>query len=120
MRIMVTGSRNWEDVDAIRNALRQVSAEHVILMHGDCSGTDRIAAKIARHELGWEVQAYPANWKEHGKAAGPIRNHQMLSMGPELVIAFPSASSRGTQDAIRQARLLGIEVWIPAEHPIYA
>jgi hypothetical protein len=41
-------------------------------------------------ELGHKVRVYAANWGEHGKAAGPIRNAQMLAAEDvDLVVAFP-------------------------------
>lgn len=36
-----------------------------------------------------ELLRFPAKWNEHGKAAGPIRNQQMLTEGkPDVVFAF--------------------------------
>jgi hypothetical protein len=52
---------------------------------------------------------YKAEWDKHGRAAGPIRNQQMLDDGkPDLVLAF--AGGRGTDDMCRRAREAGIEV----------
>lgn len=65
--------------------------------------------------IGWAVGAwvpcteYPADWKTHGRAAGPIRNQQMLDEGkPDVVIAFPGG--RGTADMKQRARDSHIEV----------
>jgi acyl-CoA synthetase (NDP forming) len=61
-------------------------------------------AEICHH-----VTSFPANWKKHGKSAGPIRNQLMLDVGkPDLVIAFPGGS--GTADMIRRARKAGVPV----------
>lgn len=49
-----------------------------------------------------------ADWRTHGKAAGPIRNAEMLKLGPDLVVAAPGG--RGTADMVRRARAAGIEV----------
>lgn len=50
-----------------------------------------------------------ADWKTHGRAAGPIRNQRMIDeWKPTLVIAF--AGGRGTADMIRRAKAAGIEV----------
>ena len=55
--------------------------------------------------------AYPANWKKHGRAAGPIRNKQMLEEAkPDLVIAFPGGA--GTANMVKQAREAGVKVEI--------
>jgi hypothetical protein len=116
MKVMITGSREWRDPGPILHALREaqmdiaILPEDMMLLHGDARGCDRLGARLAR-SLGWNVESYPADWRTHGRAAGAIRNRRMLTVGkPELVLAFPLPSSRGTYDAIRQARQLGIRV----------
>lgn len=50
-----------------------------------------------------------ADWKKHGKAAGPIRNGIMLRDGkPDMVVAFPGG--RGTANMVDQARLADLIV----------
>ena len=69
-------------------------------------------AKYLGSKHGFEVEDYPANWNLHGRAAGPIRNKQMLDEGkPDIVYAFhPNISeSKGTKDMVRQAKNRGIE-----------
>jgi hypothetical protein len=54
----------------------------------------------------------PAEWKKHGKRAGPLRNMRMLEeWKPDGVAAFPGGS--GTADMIAQARNAGVKVWEP-------
>ena len=82
--MLVCGVRN----DADRSALAR--------------GADRFAQEWANaNGVAWIV--YDANWTKHGRAAGPIRNQQMLDEGrPTLVVAFPGG--RGTADMVRRAR----------------
>lgn len=55
------------------------------------------------------IQAFPAHWDKYGKAAGPLRNQQMLDEGtPDLILAFPGGA--GTEDMCRRGVLAGIEV----------
>ena len=55
------------------------------------------------------VKEYPADWQKHGRAAGPIRNQQMLDEGkPDLVVAFDGG--RGTADMIARAEKAGVRV----------
>lgn len=62
------------------------------------------------------LDPYPADWDRHGKAAGPIRNREMLAASePDLVIAFvdkPLTRSRGTHDMVTIAREAGITTWV--------
>ncbi len=63
--------------------------------------------------LGLSVQAYPAQWHQYGRAAGPLRNQEMLTDAkPDLVLAFHRnlARSRGTADMVRRARAAGVPV----------
>lgn len=53
--------------------------------------------------------AFPADWENYRRAAGPIRNRQMLvEATPDLVVAFPGGP--GTANMIRQARAAGVPV----------
>lgn len=81
-----------------------------VLIHGDARGADRIADEWAKEAL-VEIEKYPADWKKHGKAAGPIRNRQMLKKGrPDYVIAFPGG--KGTADMVDIAKKAGVEVLV--------
>ncbi|WP_171075097.1 SLOG family protein [Nonomuraea basaltis] len=63
--VLVTGSRSWDDPDAIRNALVPIVAEHgprnVTVRHGRAMGADMMADSIAR-QLGAHVEQRPADW----------------------------------------------------------
>lgn len=61
--------------------------------------------------FGFNVQRFSADWEKHGKAAGPIRNRDMLKSGADLVIAFRmDGESRGTDDMIAIAVAAGVPV----------
>ena len=82
--ILVTGSRDWTDDEAIREALWAASggdetAQPFVLIHGDAPGADKIAGEIVEAEWEWPVVPMPAPWKQHGKAAGSGRNARMLA-----------------------------------------
>jgi hypothetical protein len=116
MRLMVTGSRDWRDGWLICLVLNdfywQHHGERVTLLHGDQRGADTIADAQGRM-LGWTTESYPADWKTHGKKAGPIRNAEMIATKPDLVLAFPLPGSKGTWDAIEKAEAASIKVIIP-------
>lgn len=59
-------------------------------------------------QLGLAVEVHPADWGRYGKAAGPIRNQEMLESGIDLVIALPGG--RGTADMVRRAEGAGVPV----------
>jgi predicted Rossmann-fold nucleotide-binding protein len=109
-RVLVCGGRNYDDAAQVARALEAHHARQPItlLIEGGARGVDAWAAMWARSH-GIPVETFPADWNAHGKAAGPIRNRQMLTDGnPDLVIAFPGG--RGTANMIRQAEAAGVPV----------
>ena len=115
MRVICSGSRDWTDRAAVVRELACLIEEFgpdVTVVHGDCRGADRIAAAEAR-TLGLAVEAFPADWVKYGRAAGPIRNQQMLNSGVDLVICFHSdlfQGSRGTLDMYTRAQRIGTPI----------
>ena len=61
------------------------------LFHGGARGADQAIA-LAADQLGWPQIACPAAWQQHGRAAGPIRNRQMLERSLDLATALPLGS----------------------------
>lgn len=75
------------------------------IIHGAARGADSLADFIG-HNLGCRVEPFPAQWEKYHRAAGPIRNTQMLVEGkPDRVLAFHRdiAHSKGTADMVKQA-----------------
>lgn len=80
------------------------------LIEGDAAGADRMAADLwLKYGFG-PVTAYPANWDALGKRAGSVRNGIMVSRMPKLALFFHLDNSRGTADAIRQAKEAGLDL----------
>lgn len=103
-RLLVCGDRYWDDFKAVKREIKRRMPDLVI--EGEADGADSMA-RLAAEELGIPVQKFPAQWSKFGRAAGPIRNTQMLVEGqPTEVIAFhPNiASSKGTKNMVNQAR----------------
>ena len=111
-RILVTGSRNWTDREVVRRALWEESGGMpATLVHGACpyGGADIIAAVLAAG-WGWRVEPHHAQWGRYGKAAGPMRNREMVDLGASVCLAFPLGASRGTRGCMELARAAGITV----------
>lgn len=83
-----------------------------VVIQGGARGADTLA-QLAARRIGLPCITYEADWDRHGKAAGPIRNQQMLeTSAPELVLAFipESGITKGTRDMVTRARAAGVEV----------
>lgn len=113
-RVLICGDRGWTNGRLILKYLKYLQAfgGTKVVIEGECSGADSLARKAAE-ELGLEVAPFPANWKKFGRAAGPIRNQQMLDEGkPTYVLAFHNdiEHSKGTKDMVARARKAHIPV----------
>jgi hypothetical protein len=126
MRLLITGDRNWRDAVRVYNALDSFLVElygwqslpdnpshETTLISGDARGADTYA-DVCGQLLGFTIERYPANWDEYGRAAGPIRNKQMLDSGVDHCIAFHDdlGASRGTRDMVEKCEDAGISVTI--------
>ena len=95
-----------------------------LLLHGGARGADRAIGRAA-HQLGWPVEVHPADWRRHGRAAGPIRNRELLELAvvralalaspaapvAVLVVAFPGGA--GTASLVQQARRMATSSPVP-------
>lgn len=117
---LITGSRDWPEShkNAIYKILDDAMAEfdeeiqepwRPIMINGCARGVDQWCLDWAS-DRGYLVEEYPADWNQFGKAAGPIRNKQMIDrlaeMGGGYVFAFfygDIESSRGTMNCVQQA-----------------
>jgi hypothetical protein len=115
VRILVCGSRHFKDTKLLYDTLDACHKNEWpidVIIEGDARGADRMAGYWAKKNK-IDLLIFPADWTKYGKAAGPIRNKQMLDEGkPDLVIAFMFKDSRGTKNMVEQAQKAGIEVKI--------
>jgi len=122
--LAITGSRTLADqpddvIAAARTGLADLTAQlgrpPALVLHGGAAGVDRI---LATHLLraGIPVHAMPAEWRRHGRAAGPIRNARLVA-DADAVLAVWDGQSSGTADTIRRARSRGLPVAVHLLHP---
>lgn len=114
VRILVTGSRDWDDKYAIFNALSDVidetPMEQVTLVSGACpTGADAIAEWEFEY-AGGNIERHPADWDTYGKSAGFRRNKEMVDLGADICLAFIKNGSKGASMTARLAEEAGIPV----------
>lgn len=112
-RILVTGSREWDDRYAIRRALlraaRGATPDQVTVVHGGARGADVLAGEVAGG-YGWRVEVHLADWQQYGKSAGRRRNARMVTLGANVCVAFALRWNSGCGHCARLARAAGIPV----------
>ena len=95
-----------------------------LLLHGGARGADAASGRAAQ-QLGWSALVMPAQWQLHGRAAGPIRNRELLEQAVAraeahsspgyqasvLVVAFPGGA--GTASLVQQARRMASRSPVP-------
>ncbi len=108
IKILVCGGRDYSERRLLYEELDKVHAENqiAIVITGGARGADSLAVDWASIR-NIQVLIYNANWKTHGRKAGPLRNQRMIDEGePDLVIAFPGG--KGTADMVRRAKIAKI------------
>lgn len=112
--VIVCGGRTYDNAALVEKELDELSYINgpLTVVQGGASGADDLAKRWC-YKQGpstlYRMYNEPADWKAHGRAAGPKRNQRMLDeYRPDMVLAFPGGS--GTADMIRRAKLFGVKV----------
>ena len=117
MRVLIYGGRDfeagpeawrWLGEHIFNYQLADWEMDEIVVISGGARGADRFGENAAEH---WniELEIYPADWGTHGKAAGYIRNQQMLDSGVDVAVQFPGG--RGTADMRRRLDKAGVKVY---------
>ena len=110
MKVLVCGGRDFRNRKLAFAALDQLDREYKfsVVIDGMARGADEFGFDWAISR-GVVTERYAADWDKHGRAAGFIRNKEMLVKGvPDMVVAFPGGI--GTANMIKQAEAAGILV----------
>lgn len=111
-RVIIEGCRDFDDYELLKEKcdyfLQDEKKEDVVIISGHTSGADALGERYAQ-ERGFQLETFPADWKAHGRAAGPIRNARMASAANAL-IAFWDGKSRGTKNMIETAKNHNLKV----------
>jgi len=125
MRIIVTGSRGWNNRERIADRLFDLPVDSIIV-HGNAPGVDRLTEQEAP-KLGLITEPHPAEWNKHAEVDDPVpcwcppekkvcklagfrRNEKMARLGADLCLAFWDGRSRGTVDMMEAAARHGIPI----------
>ena len=116
MNIIVAGSRTIDDYDFVKRHLDRLTRKldltpyksKVVIFSGGDEGVDKLGEQWA-YEKRLTCRVFHADWKGKGKAAGPIRNGEMIKQAKAL-IAFWDGKSPGTKDVVEKAEKAELKV----------
>ena len=114
--IAITGGRDFEDKKFVWKCLDYLHKKSTIafIIAGDARGADANALAWAKARK-VPYKCFKADWDLHGKAAGAVRNTEMVKYGLENgingLVAFPGG--RGTLNMKNQCRHKDIKIWEP-------
>lgn len=99
-KVIIAGSREFNDYELLKSKLGAflINKKNITIVSGAARGADKLGEKYAR-ERGYEISSHPANWDEHGKSAGYIRNDVMAKIADACVV-FWNGESKGTKHMI--------------------
>ena len=119
-RIIICGGRHFKDYNALESLVDSVLVEkglsnnEVEIVSGHCEGADMLGELYAEKH-GIICKVFPAEWENYGRAAGPIRNSQMIEYASEsaipIVVAFVSPRTKGTTDTVNKAIKRGFSIF---------
>jgi len=111
MNVIIAGSRKITDYKIVKATIENSGFNITQLISGHCPlGVDTLGEKWAI-ENNIPIKIFPANWKNYGPAAGPIRNSQMIEYSDAL-IAIWDGTSKGTKDIIKKAKKKGLKIYL--------
>lgn len=127
MKVLITGDRDYDDVEPILWILYGMTYhdKELTLVEGEARGADSLSREVAYHlnatypDLAIKVKKYPADWKRFGKAAGPVRNRQQFdSEQPDIVVGFHDniEGSSGTKDMLDYASKQGARCYLVSRY----
>jgi hypothetical protein len=112
-KVIIAGTRKFADYTLLCSScdrlLSQKGLTHdIIIVSGTARGADKLGERYAK-ERGYNVELFPADWENKGRAAGYIRNADMAN-NADALIAFWDGTSHGTAHMIDIARKKNLPV----------
>lgn len=131
-KVIIAGGRNFNDYELLRSSMDKLLsskvADNIIIEivsgcnktidknTGEIYGADYLGTCYAA-ERGYIVKEFPANWKQWGLPAGPLRNKQMAKYA-DACVCFWDGKSKGTSWMIKFAEKENLRLRIIRYKPV--
>jgi predicted Rossmann fold nucleotide-binding protein DprA/Smf involved in DNA uptake len=107
-KLAIVGSRNFNDYALLNEKLVPYKNIVELVVSGGAKGADSLGEQWAK-ENNIPTKIFHPDWKKYGRAAGPIRNKEIVSAS-DIVVAFWDGKSSGTKSSIELAKQLRKEL----------
>lgn len=91
MKVIIAGSRNLQDYKLVAEAMERCGFDVTEVVCGMATGIDTLGWRWAQC-FGKSIKEMPANWSQHGKKAGVLRNIEMAKYADAAVIIWDGVS----------------------------
>ncbi len=111
-KLLVSGSRTITDKHKVFQALDEMmsvmlNGEDITIIEGGAKGVDTLARLYAiEHKIPYEE--HPADWDKNGRAAGYVRNVEMVKEADVALIIW-DGKSKGTAHAMKICEKKGVK-----------
>jgi len=117
MKVAIVGSRGFNDMELLRATLEEFRGQITLIVSGGAKGADTLGEQYAK-ENGIPTLIFKPDWEKHGKAAGFIRNKDIVE-NADTVVAMWDGASHGTENSIQHGykmnKRVKIVIYTPAE-----
>lgn len=104
MKVIIAGSRTFNNLELVEEIMKEFPGVTEVVC-GCARGADECGRQWAdRHRI--TVTPFPADWENHGRAAGIIRNMEMGAYA-DFLVAFWDGKSKGTKHMIDYMKKIG-------------
>lgn len=115
MKLAIVGSRGFSDYPRLLNIVEEYLCDYEHfkdcfiprfneVVSGGATGADKLGEQIAAH-FGVKLTVFKPDWDKHGKAAGFIRNEDIIS-NSDFVLCAWDGQSKGTANSLSIAKRL--------------
>lgn len=111
-KLLISGSRTIRDRAKVFQAIDEMisltlNGEDVTIIEGGAKGVDTLAREFAI-ERNIPYEEHPADWDKNGRAAGYIRNVEMVKEADVALIIW-DGKSKGTAHAMKKCEKKGVK-----------
>jgi len=110
MKTIIAGSRNIEEYQLVLSAIEASGFEITEVVSGGARGVDSLGEKYGL-EKNLPIKVFPADWEQHGRKAGIMRNKEMAAYADAL-IAIWDGNSPGTYNMITEAESCKLKIFV--------